>query len=46
MPLPQSKVPANGSNQPVRIFAHELRKQIWSKLFGINSGLRSASCVR
>jgi phospholipase D1/2 len=32
-----------GSNQPVRIFAHELRKAVWKKLFGITGGVRPAT---
>lgn len=32
-----------GSNQPVRIFAHELRKAVWKKLFGITGGVRPAN---
>ena len=31
-----------GSQRNVRVFAHELRKSIWSKLFGITSGIRPA----
>ncbi|WP_300730061.1 phospholipase D-like domain-containing protein, partial [Pseudomonas sp.] len=32
----------NGHPQPTRAFAHELRKGIWNKLFGISSGVRPA----
>ena len=32
----------NGHPQPTRTFAHELRKGIWNKLFGISSGVRPA----
>lgn len=31
-----------GSNQPVRVFAHELRKKIWKKLFGVGLPGREA----
>lgn len=31
-----------GSQRPVRTYAHELRKKVWSKLFGITSGVRPA----
>lgn len=31
-----------GKLQPARTFAHELRKSIWNKLFGISSGVRPA----
>ncbi|MFN1266815.1 phospholipase D-like domain-containing protein [Pseudomonas lundensis] len=31
-----------GKLQPARTFAHELRKGIWNKLFGISSGVRPA----
>ena len=32
----------NGKPQPTRTFAHELRKGVWNKLFGISSGVRPA----
>lgn len=32
-----------GSNQPVRVFAHELRKAVWKKLFGITGNVRPAT---
>ena len=32
----------NGHPQPTRTFAHELRKGVWNKLFGISSGVRPA----
>ncbi len=32
-----------GSQQPVRMFAHELRKSVWKKLFGITGGVRPAA---
>ncbi|PZX25999.1 putative Phospholipase D [Cupriavidus phytorum] len=32
-----------GSQQPVRVFAHELRKKIWGKLFGLTAGGRKAA---
>jgi phospholipase D1/2 len=35
-------VNGDGCSGPVRVFAHELRKKIWSKLFGITGGLRGA----
>jgi phospholipase D1/2 len=35
-------VNGDGCKGPVRVFAHQLRKKIWSKLFGITGGLRSA----
>ncbi|RCW08034.1 phospholipase, partial (plasmid) [Ralstonia solanacearum] len=31
-----------GSQRPVRRFAHELRKQIWRKLFGLEGDVRPA----
>ena len=30
------------SDQPVRTFAHDLRKAVWNKLFGITGGVRPA----
>ncbi|NGZ84939.1 phospholipase D-like domain-containing protein [Duganella aceris] len=38
----RADINGKGSNQPVRVFAHELRKKIWKKIFGITCGLRSA----
>jgi phospholipase D1/2 len=32
-----------GSQRPIRTYAHELRKKIWSKLFGITGGIRAAT---
>ena len=32
----------NGHPQPTRTFAHELRKGVWNKLFGISSSVRPA----
>jgi phospholipase D1/2 len=31
-----------GSDQPVRIFAHELRMKVWSKIFGVTGNIRPA----
>lgn len=39
----RADINGKGSNQPVRLFAHELRKKIWSKLFGITGNVRPAS---
>lgn len=39
----RADVNGKGSNQPVRVFAHELRKAVWSKLFGITSNVRPAT---
>ena len=36
----------NGKPQPTRTFAHELRKGVWNKLFGISSGVRPADELR
>jgi phospholipase D1/2 len=38
----RADINGKGSNQPVRAFAHELRKKIWNKIFGVTSGERSA----
>lgn len=38
----RADINGKGSNQPVRIFAHELRVKIWNKLFGIGLGARAA----
>ncbi len=35
-----------GKLQPTRTFAHDLRKGIWSKLFGISGGVRPADELR
>lgn len=34
----RADINGQGSNQPVRVFAHELRSKIWAKLFGISAG--------
>lgn len=34
----RADINGKGSNQPVRVFAHELRCKIWAKLFGISAG--------
>jgi phospholipase D1/2 len=39
----RADVNGKGSNQPVRAFAHELRKSVWNKLFGITGGVRPAN---
>jgi phospholipase D1/2 len=39
----RADINGKGSNQPVRKFAHELRKSIWNKLFGITGGVRPAT---
>lgn len=39
----RADINGKGSNQPVRLFAHELRKQIWKKLFGIAGNVRPAN---
>jgi phospholipase D1/2 len=39
----RADVNGKGSNQPVRKFAHELRKSVWNKLFGITGGVRPAT---
>lgn len=31
----RADINGSGSNQPVRVFAHELRKNIWKKIFGV-----------
>ncbi|WP_095111246.1 phospholipase D-like domain-containing protein [Pseudomonas sp. Irchel 3E20] len=36
----------NGRPQPTRKLAHELRKGVWSKLFGLSSGVRPAEALR
>jgi len=35
-----------GSKAAVRAFAHDLRKKIWSKLFGITGGIRPATHLK
>ncbi|MGZ5800745.1 MAG: phospholipase D-like domain-containing protein [Burkholderiaceae bacterium] len=42
MDTSRADINGKGSNQPVRKYAHELRKEIWSKLFGITGGVRAA----
>lgn len=32
-----------GSQRPIRGYAHELRKQVWKKLFGLTGGVRPAT---
>lgn len=39
----RADINGKGSNQPVRVFAHELRKKIWNKIFGITAGVRAAT---
>jgi phospholipase D1/2 len=39
----RADINGRGSNQPVRAFAHELRKDVWKKIFGITGGVRPAS---
>lgn len=39
----RADINGKGSQQLVRPFAHELRKSIWKKLFGITGGVRPAS---
>jgi phospholipase D1/2 len=39
----RADINGKGSQRPVRLFAHELRKQIWAKLFGITGGVRPAT---
>ena len=36
----------NGKPQPTRTFARELRRGVWSKLFGLSSGVRPAEELR
>ncbi|WP_343733117.1 phospholipase D-like domain-containing protein [Duganella sp.] len=38
----RADINGKGSNQPVRVFAHELRIKIWNKIFGITCGVRAA----
>jgi phospholipase D1/2 len=38
----RADISGKGSDQPIRIFAHELRTKIWKKLFGIGLGARAA----
>lgn len=38
----RADINGKGSNQPIRVFAHDLRIKIWSKLFGIGLGSRAA----
>jgi phospholipase D1/2 len=37
-----AEINGDGVKAPVRVFAHQLRKKIWSKLFGITGGIRGA----
>jgi len=39
----RADVNGKGSQRPVRKFAHELRMQVWKKLFGISGGVRPAT---
>lgn len=39
----RADINGHGSQRPVRLFAHNLRKQIWSKLFGITGNVRPAT---
>lgn len=39
----RADINGHGSNQPVRAFAHELRKDVWKKIFGITGGVRPAT---
>jgi phospholipase D1/2 len=39
----RADINGKGSNQPVRKFAHDLRKSVWNKLFGITGGVRPAT---
>lgn len=39
----RADVNGTGSNQPVRAFAHELRKSIWKKIFGLTGNVRPAT---
>ena len=39
----RADINGKGSQRPVRVFAHELRKSLWKKLFGITSGRSPAS---
>jgi phospholipase D1/2 len=32
-----------GSQRPIRTYAHEMRKKVWKKLFGITGGIRPAT---
>jgi phospholipase D1/2 len=39
----RADINGNGSAREVRVFAHELRKSVWKKLFGITGGVRPAT---
>lgn len=39
----RADINGKGSQRPVRKFAHELRMNVWKKLFGITGGVRPAS---
>jgi phospholipase D1/2 len=39
----RADVNGDGTKMPVRVFAHQLRKKIWKKIFGITSGVRPAN---
>ena len=39
----RADINGQGSQRPVRLFAHDLRKQIWSKLFGLTGNVRPAT---
>ena len=39
----RADVNGKGSQRPVRKFAHELRMEVWKKLFGISGGVRPAT---
>lgn len=42
----RADVNGKGSNQPVRLFAHTLRIEIWNKLFGITGNIRPANHLK
>lgn len=39
----RADINGNGKAREVRVFAHELRKSVWRKLFGITGGVRPAT---
>lgn len=42
----RADVNGKGSQRPVRKFAHELRMEVWKKLFGIAGGVRPATDLK
>src|SRR5690606_20124912 len=44
--ISRADVNGKGSQRPVRKFAHQLRMEVWEKLFGITGGVRPATDLK